>query len=357
MIHDIIDKIKQKISSVSFIEKHRNSDKAFTRKRVFTFQILFSFLINILKSCLSTELDNFSTLLSNSAFLVSMATDGAFSKARKKLKETAFVELSQIIVSDFYNNFEYKKWHGYRLIACDGTTLNLPRNAGTAKAFGKLRNQRAGYYVQAQVSCLYDVLNEFIIDSQIAHNKIGERTLLGNHLPSLSPTDILLADRGYPSFWLFAYLFKNNINFCIRAKCTNSWKQIAEMLAKNETDKTVSLPCSIGSSKKLEKLGLTKDPVTIRISIVELDNGEKEALISSLTDQNGFSLEMLKDLYFLRWGIEEKYKQAKHRVEIANFSGKTPISIKQDFFAKVFTMNLTAGVLNLLINNKVNTPQ
>ena len=53
-------------------------------------------------------------------------------------------------------------------------------------------------------------------------------------------------------------------------------------------------------------------------------------------------MEVLKNLYFLRWGIEEKYKQTKHRLEIANFSGKTPISIRQDFFAKIFTMNLTA---------------
>jgi hypothetical protein len=342
LIEGAINKIKNKISSTEFIEKHRASDKAFTRKRVFTFQILFSILINILKSCLSTELDNFLKNLSNSAFLVSMATDGAFSKARKKLKESAFVELFQIITSDFYNNFEYKRWHGYRLIACDGTKLNLPRNASTIKAFGKSSNQREGFYVQAQVSALYDVLNEFIIDAHIDHVKTGERTLLGKHLPFLQPTDILLADRGYPSFWLLAYLLKHRVNFCLRTSTVNTWKEITQMLANGETDKIVNFPCSYKSIKKLEKLGLTQDPISVRISIVELKDGEKEVLISSLFDQDEFSLDALKDLYFLRWGIEEKYKQTKHRIEIANFSGKTPISIRQDFFAKIFTMNLTA---------------
>ena len=342
LIEEVINKIKIKISSVEFIAKHRVSEKAFTRKRVFTFQILFSILINILKSCLSTELDNFFKFLSNSAYLVSEATDGAFSKARKKLKETAFVELFQIITSDFYNHFEYKRWHGYRLIACDGTKLNLPKNSDTIKAFGKSSNQQQGFYVQAQASTLYDVLNEFIIDAHIDHIKIGEHALLGKHLPFLRPTDILLADRGYPCFWLLAYLLKHNINFCLRANTTNTWKEITLMLANGETDKIVSLPFSYKSIKNLKKLGLTKDPVSVRVSIVELNDGDKEVLISSLIDQTEFSPEMLKDLYFLRWGIEEKYKQTKHRVEIANFSGKTPISIRQDFFAKIFTMNLTA---------------
>lgn len=287
-------------------------------------------------------MDNFFKSLSNSAYLVSQATDGAFSKARKKLKETAFVELFQIITSDFYNNLQYKRWHGYRLIACDGTKLNLPKNAATAKAFGKSSNQREGFYVQAQVSTLYDVLNEFIIDAHIDHIKTGEHTLLGKHLPFLHPTDILLADRGYPCFWLLAYLLKHHVNFCLRANGSNTWKEITQMLAKGETDKIVSLPCSFRSIEHLGKLGLTKDPITVRVSIVELNDGEKEVLISSLFDQNEFSLEVLKELYFLRWGVEEKYKQAKHRVEIANFSGKTPISIRQDFFAKIFTMNLTA---------------
>lgn len=271
-----------------------------------------------------------------------MATDGAFSKARKKLKETAFVELFQIITCDFYNHFEYKRWHGYRLIACDGTKLNLPRNAATIKAFGKSSNQREGFYVQAQVSALYDVLNEFIIDAHIDHINVGEHALLGKHLPFLQPTDILLTDRGYPSFWLLAYLLKYQVNFCLRTSSVNTWKEITQMLANDETDKIVNFSCSYKSIKKLEKLGLTKDPISVRISIVELKNGEKEVLISSLVDQNEFSLNVLKDLYFLRWGIEEKYKQTKHRIEIANFSGKTPISIKQDFFAKIFTMNLTA---------------
>jgi hypothetical protein len=42
------------------------------------------------------------------------------------------------------------------------------------------------------------------------------------------------------------------------------------------------------------------------------------------------------------WPIEEDYKTMKQWVEIENFSGKSVLSIYQDFHAKVFTKNLTS---------------
>jgi hypothetical protein len=41
---------------------------------------------------------------------------------------------------------------------------------------------------------------------------------------------------------------------------------------------------------------------------------------------------MLKELYHLRWGIETFLGVLKERLKIENFTGKTVIAIKQDFF-------------------------
>ena len=48
------------------------------------------------------------------------------------------------------------------------------------------------------------------------------------------------------------------------------------------------------------------------------------------------------NLYECRWKIEEGYKLLKARVELENFSGKTALAVKQDFFAKIFMMSLSA---------------
>jgi len=46
------------------------------------------------------------------------------------------------------------------------------------------------------------------------------------------------------------------------------------------------------------------------------------------------------------WGVEENDKHLKQWVEIENFSGKSVVSVKQDFYVEILTSNLTAMVAN-----------
>ena len=64
-------------------------------------------------------------------------------------------------------------------------------------------------------------------------------------------------------------------------------------------------------------------------------------------DGQAFPVSEFKELYHLRWGVEENYKRLKQWVEIENFSGKSALSVKQDFYAKVLTTNLTAMLANV----------
>ena len=45
---------------------------------------------------------------------------------------------------------------------------------------------------------------------------------------------------------------------------------------------------------------------------------------------------------YQRWGFEEAYKREKCRIEIENFSGLSAQVVRQDIYAKLFTLNLTA---------------
>lgn len=47
-------------------------------------------------------------------------------------------------------------------------------------------------------------------------------------------------------------------------------------------------------------------------------------------------------LYFKRWPIETKYNTMKNKLEIENFSGRTLISVQQDFYATMYISNLVA---------------
>ena len=81
-------------------------------------------------------------------------------------------------------------------------------------------------------------------------------------------------------------------------------------------------------------------PITLRLVRVDLPN-EVEVLVTNLMDKEAYDSSIFKSLYHLRWGIEENYKRLKQWVEIENFSGKSALSVKQDFYAKIVASNLT----------------
>ncbi|AQS10336.1 hypothetical protein CLOBY_24790 [Clostridium saccharobutylicum] len=47
-------------------------------------------------------------------------------------------------------------------------------------------------------------------------------------------------------------------------------------------------------------------------------------------------------MYFLRWGVECKYKELKSSIEIEEFSGTKPIAIEQDFYASIYISMVAA---------------
>ena len=58
-------------------------------------------------------------------------------------------------------------------------------------------------------------------------------------------------------------------------------------------------------------------------------------LITNIYDETITPLQF-KELYFLRWGIESKYREVKSSLKIEEFSGTKPIAIEQDFFASIY---------------------
>ncbi len=67
-------------------------------------------------------------------------------------------------------------------------------------------------------SVFYDVLNKIVIDSGIHPRTTSEKQCAEDHLVFSQENDLVLFDRGYVAFWLYAHLLNRNIKFCVRAK-------------------------------------------------------------------------------------------------------------------------------------------
>ncbi len=302
--------------------------------------------MNLTKGSYQQELDNFFSLLDPDTPKTQVVTKSALTQARKQLSYTAFIDLNQQAVKAFYETpTEIKTWHGYRLCGIDGSQLRMPNEPDIVEAFGVnpgKDNQK--YCPLALASVYYDVLNLISIDSSINHTNASERECAASHLNHALPNDLSILDRGYNAFWLYALYVTKNQPFCMRAKINQGllFKQFAKS-GKVQTVITLE-PNKLSIEKCIEK-GLPTGPLKLRLVRVELD-GEIEVLITNLMDDQAMPAGKFKELYHLRWGAEENYKRLKQWVEIENFSGKSVLSVKQDFYAKVFTTNLTSMVAN-----------
>lgn len=77
----------------------------------------------------------------------------------------------------------------------------------------------------------------------------------------------------------------------------------------------------------------------LRVIKFPLDSGEIETLITDLTEDM-FTVEDFKCLYFRRWPIETRYDIIKTKLQLENFTGKTVLSVLQDFYASMFLSNM-----------------
>lgn len=339
----LVQFLREIITSYNFLARHRHSPQDFTRHRKLPFHTLIVFLVSLIKGSYQDELDNFFKALNGFDVAKRIVSKVALAKARMKLKYQAFIELNQHLAEYFYQNFKPIKWHDFNLLVVDGSTARLPRIAQIAEHFGVWHPRKGEQCPLARVSQLFDPLNKISVDAIISPKSIGERELAAQHFLKLLPEDLVLLDRGYPAFWLFKLILSLQSNFCARISCTK-WKIIRKFYNSRKKEKIIYLPVSSASIRHCQDMGLDTQPLKLRLLRIELNTGDVEILITSLIDKDRYPYELFAELYHSRWPVEEDYKKMKCWIEVENFSGKSVLSVYQDFHAKVFSKNLTSAL-------------
>jgi len=149
----------------------------------------------------------------------------------------------------------------------------------------------------------------------------------------------MLYDRGYAAFWLFAMHRDLERHFCARLKLDFN-AQVKAFAESGQRSEIVTLKPDARTRRQCEEYNLSDEPVTLRLIRVELGKGKIEVLATTLLDSQRYGVGLFAKLYALRWGVEENYKREKLRLEIENFSSRTPRTLLQDFHAKIIALNL-----------------
>lgn len=333
-----IEFIKQIILCPDFIARHRFNPKDFTRKRKLSFHVLIIFLINFVRNSYQDELDKFFKTICRFDVAKRIVSKAALTKARMKLKFEAFVELNLYLVRYFEKHFTPRRWNGFRLLAIDGSTVRLPVTQPIIEHFGTWNGRQGAPSPVARVSQLFDVLNKISVDALIKPKSIGERELAAQHMINVMDNDLILLDRGYPAWWLFNLILSMDAQFCARVSCTR-WKVVRKFFRSGLPEKIIDLPIPATSIAQCRQMGLATASLKLRLVRIEND-GAVAVLATSLIDTRQYPIDVFNDLYHDQWPIEEDYKAIKCRMELENFSGKSTLSVYQDFHAKVFAKNL-----------------
>lgn len=335
---EIINKISETIKSIKFKEESKQVTTDFTRNRKVDFEKLIHMILRPIKRSLQIEIDEFTSQYIDEE--IGTYTKQSFSEARQKLKPKAFKILNDVLIEEYYKD---RKREEYRILAIDGSKIQIPNNIKTREYFGYITNNHKEFSTaQGLGSVLYDVENKIILDAQLSRCDASERKLAMKNIEKMlvqSPNakNLILFDRGYPCFELIKFLEDKSQKYLMRVK-SNFFLEVNNTMTEDEL---VTITITPSRKKHFKQQGFDAQTgwgISVRVVKFDLPSGEKETLITNL--DNSTSFEECKALYFKRWGIETNYDDLKNKFEIENFSGDSVRVIEQDFFATLLLSNI-----------------
>lgn len=314
MSHDLVETCESS-------DDLRLKKTAFTRKRKLGAKNILRILLQRLVGSLQLGIDAYYDHL-----LEDPVSKQAFSKARADLNPKYVRKFADGISEIHAADTSAPTYAGMRLIAIDGTDIALENSPALKEAFGCSGPGKDA--ATALGSLAYGPLDHAIYDCQLAPYATDERDLAVKHMKRLVElgltNSLLLFDRWYPSKAFIAQTLNMGFSFVMRVR--EKWNL--------EVDRI----------KTQGKVTLSHDgqTFTIRVLKIRLSSGETETLLTNL-NQKQLPIRNAGELYFKRWGIETAYDTLKSKLQLENFSGKTVVSVYQDFYATVYLAGLAAA--------------
>jgi hypothetical protein len=222
-------------------------------------------------------------------------------------------------------------WRGWHLVVIDGTTLEVADSVANDKVFGRpgrTRGHGPAGYRQARVMAVIESGTHVVTDAEIGSFTIAERRLAEGLIRSLRPGMLLLADRGFPSVWLWKQMAATGADLVWRV--SKAWKlQPEEILSDGSWISTVSM----GHGRRA-------DWVRVRVIEYRLDDAGRDSkqryrLITTILDPSAAPVVEVAALYAERWEAETTLAEWKTtQVGAGNvLTSKSPELVCQEIYA------------------------
>ena len=345
----IIDSMALNLSS--FV---KNPEKDFSRHRKFCFEQLIRFCLCMQSGCINHELLKYFFFNPDE-----VPSASAFIQQRAKLLPYAF----QHILEQFNHKFSLRKFRDkYFIIAADGCEFNIARNPFDHSTFHPSNKKSKRGFNMIHTISLYDLLSKRYLDLVVQPGRIKNEYLALCQLMdryAYGGCPIVVADRGFSSYNVFAHAMEKGAFFVIRAKDINTkrilgWDSLpqqidqwAEVILTRTTSKKKRLHPELNHLYRFVCKNVPFDFITeenpeyhmkLRVLRFQIAEGVYENIITNLPDDE-FDMATIKDIYKLRFGIETSFRDLKHTIGTANFHSKSPEYIEFEILCRMILYN------------------
>lgn len=223
---------------------------------------------------------------------------------------------------------------GRRLVAVDGTCLDVADTAENAERFGRpavSKGERAAF-PQARVVALAECGTHAMFAARIGAYCQSESTLTRPLLAQLGPGMILLADRGFFSYALWREAAATGADLLWRVRTDRAGPKPTHLEDLPDGSWLAHLIRSTGAAARAE------GPMTVRVIDYEIDDGRENParyrLFTTVLDPAEATAAELAAAYTRRWEIEMAFDELKthQRGPRTVLRSKTPDLVLQEIW-------------------------
>lgn len=281
----------------------------------------------------------------------------SFVQARDKIRPDAFCTLFKRFNGKTHTPVLHK---GFRLLAIDGSVLPVS-NAMQDKETTVLEQNHtdvpfSAYHINTSYDLLEHTYDDVLIQgqAQMNENEAFNHMVDGYH----GPKAIFIGDRNYESFNSFVKVKKSKNKFLIRVKDIHSKTSVLRSLGPfedKEFDVRVKRILTYKQTKEIKEHPEIYKFVPrnqrfeyfgdgpyfefeCRVVRFKISDDTYESIVTNL-DEDEFSLEEIKELYRMRWGIETAYREIKYDLDLNTLHSKKRNLIQQEIYAKLLLYN------------------
>ena len=346
----------------------RTPGKDFSRTSKLVLQHLISLLLSMEGKSISNELLNYYNCSKDTP------SASAFVQCRHKLLPEAMAFLFHEFTGSCAPDKTYK---GFRLLAVDGSDVQIPTNLEHTESLMVTSDTSAPYNL-LHLDAIYDLCSHLYLDVVVDGIRTCSEQRALNSMVDRSEIEkaIIMADRGYESYNVLAHVQEKGWKFLIRIKDgiggivsgvdlpeTEEFDEFFDMhLAFKQTNEMKKLYKDRNHYKKLKaahefdylpKKNRKSCPVEpyhlpFRIVRVKINDDLTETLITNL-EPVLFPPEELKRLYAMRWGIETSFRTLKYTIGLLHFHSKKVEFIRQEIYARLIMYNFSELTISHII--------